>query len=474
SVFQSVYDSSMNSSGLRSDTGNDGSTRPKGTIVREQLKYCTTILKALRRHKDASPFLLPVDPIALNIPDYPTIIKVPMDLSTMGKKLDSAAYESADEFINDFKLMINNCFVYNGSESPISKMAKNLEKSFNSYLTKMPTEQSPVGSLYDDERRRRNSNSMHSPDVKRASRARGSIANQVVRKNTQNEHLKYCLQIWKDLTKKSYQDIAWPFLEPVDPIALGVPTYFDIIKHPMDLSTIKKKIDSREYRTSDEFHDDVLLMFNNCRTFNPPDSEIVQMCNKFENVFLNKWKDKPIFTDDFDESSDETDGEYSSDEDSRAIKSIKAQIQNLKSQLNQLRAKKRKTQRKPESATSVSTPAKPSVQKPLYRPLTFEEKKKLSEDINNLNQNQILMVVDIIQKSMPTLKTSETDEIELEIDALDVKTLNEIKNFVNKCNNPTHHDDDPNKIVLSESATQSAHTSSRAPSPIKEPLSSVI
>jgi len=32
---------------------------------------------------------------------------------------------------------------------------------------------------------------------------------------------------------------GWVFNEPVDPIKLGIPDYFQIIKHPMDLGTVK-------------------------------------------------------------------------------------------------------------------------------------------------------------------------------------------------------------------------------------------
>ncbi len=32
---------------------------------------------------------------------------------------------------------------------------------------------------------------------------------------------------------------AWPFLEPVDPVALNIPDYPDVVKHPMDLSLCK-------------------------------------------------------------------------------------------------------------------------------------------------------------------------------------------------------------------------------------------
>jgi bromodomain-containing protein 3 len=35
---------------------------------------------------------------------------------------------------------------------------------------------------------------------------------------------------------------AWIFLEPVDPVKLNIPDYFDIVKEPMDLGTIKQKL----------------------------------------------------------------------------------------------------------------------------------------------------------------------------------------------------------------------------------------
>jgi hypothetical protein len=44
---------------------------------------CVKMINSLLNNKQASPFLQPVDPIALGIPDYPTIITRPMDLSTI-------------------------------------------------------------------------------------------------------------------------------------------------------------------------------------------------------------------------------------------------------------------------------------------------------------------------------------------------------------------------------------------------------
>lgn len=44
------------------------------------------VLREIRKKDIADPFLTPVDWKALNIPDYPTIIKRPMDLGTVGSQ----------------------------------------------------------------------------------------------------------------------------------------------------------------------------------------------------------------------------------------------------------------------------------------------------------------------------------------------------------------------------------------------------
>jgi hypothetical protein len=47
--------------------------------------------------------------------------------------------------------------------------------------------------------------------------------------------LKACMQLLKELRKNR---VAFPFNQPVDPNALGLPDYFDVITKPMDLGTI--------------------------------------------------------------------------------------------------------------------------------------------------------------------------------------------------------------------------------------------
>ena len=56
----------------------------------------------------------------MNIPTYPKIIKEPMDLSTMRKKLDAHEYPNARAFFSDFKLMTRNCFRFNPIGTPVN------------------------------------------------------------------------------------------------------------------------------------------------------------------------------------------------------------------------------------------------------------------------------------------------------------------------------------------------------------------
>uniref|UniRef100_A0A0A9XAJ0 Bromo domain-containing protein n=1 Tax=Lygus hesperus TaxID=30085 RepID=A0A0A9XAJ0_LYGHE len=88
-----------------------------GTNVRQTAwwKICNKLLKNLLREKDSKPFREPVDPIALNILDYHTYIKHPMDLGTIEKRLMAipCQYTNPHDFINDVRMVFRNCYVYN-------------------------------------------------------------------------------------------------------------------------------------------------------------------------------------------------------------------------------------------------------------------------------------------------------------------------------------------------------------------------
>ncbi|GER55294.1 histone acetyltransferase GCN5 [Striga asiatica] len=80
---------------------------------------------------------------------------------------------------------------------------------------------------------------------------------------------------------------AWPFREPVD--GHEVPDYYDIIKDPMDLKTMSRRVESEQYYVTFEmFVADVRRMFSNARTYNSPDTIYYKCATRLEGHFSNK------------------------------------------------------------------------------------------------------------------------------------------------------------------------------------------
>ena len=71
----------------------------------------------------------------------------------------------------------------------------------------------------------------------------------------------------------------------MDPKLMYYPDYYGIIKRPMDLSTIKKKLDTDQYTDPWQFIDDVWLMFENAWLYNCKGSRVYRYCTKLKEVF---------------------------------------------------------------------------------------------------------------------------------------------------------------------------------------------
>ncbi|THV74465.1 hypothetical protein D6D29_08901 [Aureobasidium pullulans] len=98
------------------------------------LKFCEHILEEFRRFRYndvVEPFRVPVDPVALNLPNCFDVITYPMDISTITRKLEAGAYESADSFWHDFDLMLQNCFLFNPAENEVHRRGKSLQEEFD-------------------------------------------------------------------------------------------------------------------------------------------------------------------------------------------------------------------------------------------------------------------------------------------------------------------------------------------------------
>ncbi|XP_065192116.1 bromodomain-containing protein 2-like isoform X3 [Sycon ciliatum] len=108
-----------------------------------------------------------------------------------------------------------------------------------------------------------------------------------------SEPLKHCQKVIRDLCGKRHSRYSWPFLQPVDPVALGIPDYYDIITQPMDLGTVRDKMERYAYQSAAEFAADVRLVFDNCRRYNTPDHDVVHMAMQLQNAFEEQFAQLP-------------------------------------------------------------------------------------------------------------------------------------------------------------------------------------
>jgi hypothetical protein len=87
-------------------------------------------MQTLQRNQQAWIFAEPVNAESLNIPDYYTIVKNPMDFGTIKTKLKEMRYNNIKEFRDDMELVFSNCRLYNGDISSVGQMGKQVSDEY--------------------------------------------------------------------------------------------------------------------------------------------------------------------------------------------------------------------------------------------------------------------------------------------------------------------------------------------------------
>ena len=90
--------------------------------------------------------------------------------------------------------------------------------------------------------------------------------------------------------------LIWPFEDPVDPVSLNIPDYPLIVKNPMDIGTIRKRLHEGYYNENiEDFVKDIRRIFMNAVTYNDPYHQIHKLAIQCSNIFEKKLdKSKPI------------------------------------------------------------------------------------------------------------------------------------------------------------------------------------
>jgi len=513
---------------------------PNGTsegdrVTPLRLGHMKKIISNLKKSNASSAFRLPVDPVALNIPSYPTIVKHPMDLGTIDNKLKHNEYTSTKHFVDDFNLIVNNCVLFNGPEHAVAQSARKMQNSFNNQLASMPSasvepptkehkkafkpKHEPVRAAPP----RRPSVTTASPAPVRTAKSPKAAAptsattqqafavgpdgvplirrdstlqdgrpkRAIVPTKRNSEYtggrpkkkkyelqLRFCQEVLKELTHPKHWRQNQYFVTPVDPVALNIPTYFQIIKKPMDLGTIKLKLENNAYEKAKDFEEDVRLVFKNCYKFNPETDLINTLGHELEDIFNKKWATKDDWIsarepqsapesegeeddDDEEDASDEEDAEDSEDDRNNKIKLLQQQIAEMSKQMGELTqsgGKKKKKSKSPVPAKkSKSKSGKKDKQPSMFpglakskdtkkkggkskpekdRYVTFAEKQYISNGISMLPEKQMQEALKIIQNSVPSLANSDQNEIELDIEEVPNHALLKLLNFVRKYAGP--------------------------------------
>jgi len=457
--------------------------RPWGPMTEVQSKAIIEGMRNLRKNKSVLAFKEPVNWEALKIPAYPTIITHPRDLSTMERELKDGKYASVSDYIADFEIMVQNAITFNGQEHVVAQSGMVLKAQFESQLRRVPEagQSAPSGIAVKKQKPPKSSTPSREskpktprqslsavsappaattqnyaigpngvPTIRRDSTTGDGRPKREIhrppprdlpygsakpRKKKYQTELRFCDHVLTEMRKTKYTNpygIGSAFSIPVDPVALGIPDYFKIIKKPMDFQTIGEKLNAGQYENAKDFEADVRLVFNNCYKFNPPGNPIHSCGKQYEELFDSLWREKSSWVsdnappsgptspanasdDDEEEEADDDDDE----EDSRAAQMalIQQQLSALSEQAQALlsggnrksvsKGTKKAKSTKPSSTKPIKksgslpirSDKKPKV-KAKTKPVTNAQKQEISNRIGELPLEQVSRAADMIRASL--------------------------------------------------------------------------
>lgn len=175
------------------------------------------------------------------------------------------------------------------------------------------------------------------------------------------------------------QEDSYEFLRPVDYKGLGLIDYPTIVTKPMDLSSVRKKIKAQKYDSLSEAVEDLQLIWDNAKNYNPTDTLVHTQALTME-AHMRRLNTKLAI--------------FATHKDSR------------------------KRARDEDGASNSDA-------------VSFEEKWEMTEQIKKLNHDTLLSMVTICRDHCPSsIKELEADKVQITIDDLDRATFNIMKELI--------------------------------------------
>ncbi|RVW42965.1 Transcription factor GTE4 [Vitis vinifera] len=211
---------------------------------------------------------------------------------------------------------------------------------------------------------------------------------------------------------------------------LGLHDYYSIIKHPMDFGTVKSRLSKNWYKSPREFAEDVRLTLQNAMTYNPKGQDVHCMAEELLKIFEEKWA--AIEADLYWRFGMGHDAgtptptsrkapylHHHHSPEMRTVDRSGSMAMPIDSNL------------KPGNFAHMRMPVpkKPKAKDPHKRDMTYEEKQKLSSNLQSLPSEKLDHIVQIIKKRNSAV-SQQDDEIEVDIDSVDAETLWELDRYV--------------------------------------------
>jgi hypothetical protein len=193
-----------------------------------------------------------------------------MDLSHIKTK----KYEKIQDFWDDVELMLNNAITFNDSSTVFYSESKRILKSFQRIKRRVEQKRKKEiqPSSIVEPKIEVEPTKKRVPKKKEIVHELTSFFILINQKDLQNEFIKI---VDKLMTKDKMKIFH-------EPVSKDVPGYFDMIKEPMDFSTLKDLIHRNQIQSNVEFNENLNLIFSNCMTFNEKKSIFYEEAEKLQ------------------------------------------------------------------------------------------------------------------------------------------------------------------------------------------------
>ncbi|KAF9245828.1 Bromodomain-containing protein [Melanogaster broomeanus] len=259
--------------------GIEGGNSAASMVKQQATRLWQTVKDAVNKEGNiCSPAFMRL-PSKRHYPDYYNFITQPICLDDIKGKIDGDNYPSLDEVRQDFELCFANAKRYNMKDSPIWLDAKFLLKLTNKEYTKITGKKVKKGSDLDE-------NGEEKVD------GDGDDDKKKNKPPNMNRLLKSRLQkLVEKVDEETQRVLSDVFMEM--PSKKDYPTYYKQIKRPICLEQIFKRLKRKEYVTSEEFANDIELVFSNALEFNQDHSQIWEDAITLRDYFRQLMSDLP-------------------------------------------------------------------------------------------------------------------------------------------------------------------------------------